>query len=101
MATAISRAAAKLSRRTGNRSCFGCSSRPSDCGSLRLSVAIALIRIEAAIVLEDRLTFGLAFCISRKAGWFGGGISALRLRGAFIFSAVDIATASWRISIPI
>jgi hypothetical protein len=62
--------------------------------------AIALIRIEAAIALEDRLIFGLAFCISRKAGSFGGEFRH-RASGAFIFSAVEIATASWRISIPI
>jgi hypothetical protein len=63
--------------------------------------AIALIRIEAAIALEDRLIFGLAFCISRKAGSVWWGNFGIAPQGTFIFSAVDIATASWRISIPI
>jgi hypothetical protein len=47
--------------------------------------AIALIRIEAAIALEDRLIFGLAFCISRTAAFFGEGISASRLGGSSSF----------------
>jgi len=47
--------------------------------------AIAPIRIEAAIALEDRLIVGLAFCISRTAASFGEEISASRLGGSSSF----------------